>query len=73
MPKNVTQFDLLVSCPSDVRQELDLIKETIETFNRIFGLANNARLEMRHWSADSYPESGGHPQEILNKQFVFFL
>lgn len=71
MARQVTQFDLLISCPSDVRKELDIIKETVENFNRMFGAANNASLNVKHWSTDSYPESGGRPQHLLNKQFVF--
>ncbi|CAM4409766.1 hypothetical protein L1N85_25420 [Paenibacillus alkaliterrae] len=71
MARQVTQFDLLISCPSDVRKELDIIKETVENFNRMFGATNNASLNVKHWSTDSYPESGGHPQHLLNKQFVF--
>lgn len=71
MPKTMTQFDLLISCPSDVKKELELIKEVVETFNRTIGAVNNARMELRHWSTDSYPEPGDSPQNILNKQFVF--
>lgn len=71
MAKTVTQFDLLISCPSDVKAELDIIKDTVENFNRMYGAANNASIVPKHWSTDSYPESGGHPQKLLNKQFVF--
>lgn len=70
MAKQVTQFDLLVSCPSDVQEELEIIKETVDNFNRMYGTINNAFIVPRHWSTDSYPESGGHPQKLLNKQFV---
>jgi hypothetical protein len=70
MPRNVTQFDLLISCPSDVKEELEIIKETVEDFNRMFGAANNCALLAKHWSKDSYPQSGGKPQSLLNKQFV---
>lgn len=70
MPRNVTQFDLLISCPSDVKEELEIIKETVEDFNRMFGAANNCSIVTKHWSKDSYPQSGGKPQNLLNKQFV---
>ncbi|MFZ3577855.1 hypothetical protein [Virgibacillus sp. DJP39] len=70
MPKQITQYDLLISCPSDVEEELNIIKEVIETFNRSVGEANNASINPKHWSIDSYPESGSKPQELLNKQFV---
>jgi hypothetical protein len=70
MPRNVTQFDLLISCPSDVKEELEIIKETVEEFNRMFGAANNCSIVSKHWSKDSYPQSGGKPQHLLNNQFV---
>jgi hypothetical protein len=70
MAKQVTQFDLLISCPSDVKEELEIIKETVDSFNRMYGSANNASIVTKHWPADSYPESGGHPQKLLNKQIV---
>lgn len=70
MPRNVTQFDLLISCPSDVKEELEIIKETVADFNRMYGTANNTSIVTKHWSTDSYPQSGGKPQNLLNKQFV---
>ncbi|MFD1852076.1 hypothetical protein [Oceanobacillus bengalensis] len=70
MPRNVTQFDLLISCPSDVKEELEIIKGTVTDFNRMYGAANNTLIVTKHWSTDSYPQSGGKPQNLLNKQFV---
>jgi hypothetical protein len=70
MPRNITQFDLLISCPSDVKEELEIIKETVEEFNRMFGAVNNCSIVTKHWSKDSYPQSGGKPQNLLNQQFV---
>ena len=71
MPKNVIQYDLLISCPSDVKEELAMINETVEDFNRMFGSANNIQVITKHWSKDSYPQSGGPPQNLLNSQFIF--
>ncbi|MDY7046756.1 hypothetical protein RVS70_21675, partial [Virgibacillus sp. M23] len=62
MPKSVTLYDLLISCPSDVKEELKIINETVDDFNRMFGHANNAIINTKHWSKDSYPQSGGRPQ-----------
>lgn len=70
MAKTMTQYDLLISCPSDVIQELNIIKETVETFNNLWGSVNNVRIETHHWSTDSFPKSGDKPQKILNDQFV---
>ena len=31
---------------------------------------NNIQVSIKHWSTDSFPESGDKPQELLNKQIV---
>lgn len=66
----MTEYDLLVSCPSDVVSYLEVIEDVVEVFNNSLGIANKSRIVIRHWSKDSYPESGGRPQELLNKQFI---
>lgn len=68
--KNITAYDLLISCPGDVSKYVDVIKECIESFNITIGRLNNAEIVGRHWSTSSYSQSGDRPQEILNKQFV---
>lgn len=68
--KGIIIYDLLISCPSDVVKYLEIIKECIESFNRTFGDLNNIEIVTKHWSTNSYPESGDKPQELLNKQFV---
>lgn len=70
MAKTRTYYDLLISCPSDVKEELQLINEQVDNFNRMFGRINNISIDTKHWSKDSYPQSGGRPQELLNQQFV---
>lgn len=68
--KGITIYDLLISCPGDVTEYVEMIKECVENFNRGIGKLNNIEVVTKHWSKDSYPESGGKPQELLNKQFV---
>ena len=71
MPRiGITAYDLLVSCPGDVVEFVDIIRECVDNFNRTIGVANNSEIVVKHWSTDSYPESGDKPQELLNKQFV---
>jgi len=67
----VTTYDLLISCPSDITNEIEIIKEVVTNFNTSLGEANNIQLITKHWSKNSYPESGGTPQNLLNKQFIF--
>ena len=71
MPRmGITAYDLLISCPGDVNQFIDVIRECVEGFNRILGKENNVEIVPKHWLTDSYPQSGDKPQELLNKQFV---
>lgn len=66
----ITAYDLLISCPTDVDKFVPIAKECIENFNRFMGEVNNTILVGKHWSTDSFPQSGDRPQEILNNQFV---
>lgn len=68
--KNVTAYDLLISCPGDVSKYVDVVRECIESFNITIGRLNNAEIVGQHWSTSSFSQSGDRPQEILNKQFV---
>lgn len=70
MPKNVTQYDLLISCPGDITDEVNIIEEVVENFNQQFSKSLEVLIQTRHWSKSSYPQSGGKPQELLNEQFV---
>jgi hypothetical protein len=71
MPRvGITAYDLLISCPGDVNKFVDTIRECVDDFNRVYGNINNMEITTKHWSTDSYPQSGDKPQELLNKQFV---
>lgn len=70
MSKNVTQYDLLVSCPGDVSNELKIIEDIVNQFNDSYSDVLQVSLRIRHWAKSAYSESGGKPQELLNKQFV---
>lgn len=70
MPKAVTEYKLLISCPGDVKDEISVIMETINEFNDRFTDSLGIVLRPIHWSRNSFPQSGGKPQELLNQQFV---
>ena len=71
MSKNVTQYDLLISCPGDVCDELEVIKESIERFNELYTDTLGISIRPRYWKHSSYPKSGGHAQELLNEEFIY--
>ena len=68
--QNVLLYDILISCPGDVIEERKIIDDTITRFNALFGDTLGIALRSKHWTKDSYPESGDKPQALLNKQFV---
>lgn len=70
MGKMVRKFDVLISCPTDIQEEINIIREVVDNFNATIGDANNAFLYTKHWSTHSYTESGGTPQDLLNNQIV---
>lgn len=70
MPKNIVKYDLLISCPGDIQNEIDLIKECVEEFNEKFSDTLGVMVQTRHWKSSAYAQSGGKPQELLNEQFV---
>ncbi len=70
MGKQVERYDLLISCPGDVEECVSLLKEKVDNFNRLYGRNNNVFVESRYWKDDSFPESGGKPQALLNSQIV---
>ena len=70
MPRNIIQYDLLISCPGDIQDEIDLINKSVDKFNQQFSEALGISIRTRHWSKSSYSQSGNKPQNILNEQFV---
>lgn len=72
MAKSVTSYSLLISCPSDVVNFLDNIKDAIDSFNHGFGRNNNIIVNYLHWSKDVYSNisKNGSPQgEVSNQIF----
>ncbi|CDQ41947.1 hypothetical protein [Virgibacillus salexigens] len=70
MPKHLTQYDILISCPGDVKQELEIIEKALKKFNEQIGKIYNIHLNTVHWSKDAFPQLGGKPQSLLNTQIV---
>lgn len=70
MAQNVTLYNLLISCPSDVKAEVVLIETAVDEFNELYADPLGITIKTRHWSKSSYAQSGGKPQALLNEQFV---
>lgn len=70
MARNVTQYDLLISCPGDIKDEVELVDQAVNEFNTMFSDTIGITIRTKHWSKNSYAQSGGKPQSLLNEQFV---
>ena len=70
MPQSVTLYNLLISCPGDVKDEVKIIETAVEEFNELYAEPLGITVKTRHWRKSSYAQSGGKPQTLLNEQFV---
>lgn len=70
MSQKVTLYNLLISCPGDVKEEVALIETAVDEFNELYAEPLGITIKTRHWSKSSYAQSGGKPQALLNEQFV---
>lgn len=70
MAQSVMLYNLLISCPGDVEDEVTLIEEAVEEFNELYADPLGITIRKRYWSKSSYAQSGGKPQALLNEQFV---
>lgn len=70
MTPNVTLYNLLISCPGDIKSELTLIESAVDEFNEFYAETLGIMIKTRHWSKSSYAQSGGKPQALLNEQFI---
>lgn len=70
MPKSVVLYSLLISCPEDVKDEIRIVEECVAEFNSLYSDVLGIAIETKHWRKNSYSQSGGKPQSLLNKQFI---
>lgn len=70
MAKTSLVYDILISCPGDVIEDLPTIKDSITAFNETMGIDKSIVFRPKHWSTSSYPQSGVSGQQALNEQFV---
>ena len=70
MAQNITLYKILISCPGDVTEELDVIDEVVEQFNQQYTDPLGISIQTKHWSKSAYAQSGDKPQNLLNQQIV---
>lgn len=66
--KEIKLIKLFISCPSDLKPEIDSIKIVVDTINKTSGRQNSYFLECLNWTQDTYTQIGEDAQDVINKQ-----
>lgn len=60
----------MIGTPSDIKEEVQIAKDVINEWNYVHTELHHKVLLPLHWSISAYPNSGKHPQKIINEQVV---
>lgn len=69
MSKYILHYDILISCPSDIQEDVKVIENTVEIFNKEYANFHGIQFNLKYWSKDVL-FSYGRPQDIINEQIV---
>jgi len=70
MLKYQKKYSVLISCPTDIKDEISIVNEVVNQWGEINNKSLNCTVTVSHWSVDSYPESGERAQQLVNRQIV---
>lgn len=70
MKRGFTHYYYMISCPSDVQKELEVVINTIDEINKTVGEENGINIKCLYWKSNSRPDSGDSGQNIINKQLL---
>lgn len=65
-----TIYRIMIGCPSDITEEIQIAKRVILKWSCTNAEAHKIVLLPLHWSDNSYPGCGQHPQKMLDRQLV---
>ena len=65
---NAKVFRIMTGAPSDITEEINIVKKCIYDWNCNYSEANSTVLLPTHWSTNSFPATGDRPQEFINRQ-----
>ena len=68
MFKKMPVCRLMISCPSDVKTEIEIINRVVDNINDSIGFSMDIFVKTLYWSKNVMPEAGDYPQSIINKQ-----
>jgi hypothetical protein len=70
MPVQAKILNVLIASPSDVSAERDVVVSAINEWNASHHVRTGIMLHPVRWETHSYPATGQHLQNVLNKQIV---
>lgn len=70
MPYSAVVYKVFIASPSDVRMERDIAREVIREWNSGHSESTGVVLMDISWETHSRPETGAHPQAIINQQLL---
>lgn len=70
MPKSFSHYNILISCPSDMLEDKDILHKAVDNVNYSNAHFNGIHFDIRHWSKDVL-FSHGAPQQIINNEIVY--
>jgi len=68
---DIKQINLFISCPGDIKDEINSIELIVKEFNKTVGKFNHFNIQIVHWNEDTYTELGSDGQEIINNQIKY--
>lgn len=63
-------YKIMIGCPGDIKEEVDMAIKVIYHWTTLHAEQHSTVLLPIHWTTNSYPEHGAHPQTLLNGQLV---
>ena len=70
MTFQATVYRVLIASPSDVMPQRQIIRETLNNCNNIFGASMKIMFLPVMWEKDAVPEFAGRAQEAINRQLA---
>ena len=70
MAFQATVYNVMVASPSDIAEERDTVQATIAEWNSVHSGRSKVVLVPIRWEEDAAPETGAHPQEIINNRLL---
>ena len=68
--KKMPVLSIMISCPSDVKNERKIVEAVIDDINATFGFQSGMLIRTLYWEKNVFPQAGKSPQDIVNEQVI---